>query len=107
MPRKSDARRDQLETRHALGVRDRQQVTQGRPAVPSARPETPVGVIDRAAAVMDAVEAGAQSFTDIVRVTGLKRPTAHRLIRSLEDHGYLFHVGGLGYALGPRLLGLA
>jgi biotin operon repressor len=78
-----------------------------RKPFPSARPDTPVGVIDRAAAVMDAVEAGARSFTDIVRVTGLTRPTAHRLIRSLEDHGYLIHVGGLGYALGPRLLALA
>ena len=107
LPRKPDAKGDELETRHALGVRDRQQVTQGRPSLPSGRPETPVGVIDRAAAVMDAVEAGARSFTDIVRVTGLTRTTVHRLIRSLEDHGYLFHVGGLGYALGPRLLGLA
>ena len=86
---------------------DRRKVADGQPFAPSARPETPVGVIDRAAAVMDAVEAGARSFTDIVRVTGLTRPTAHRLIRSLEDHGYLFHVDGLGYALGPRLLGLA
>jgi DNA-binding IclR family transcriptional regulator len=107
LPRKPDAERDQLQTRHALGVRDRQRVTEGRPAADSVRPETPVGVIDRATAVMDAVEAGARSFTDIVRATGLPRPTAHRLIRSLEDHGYLFHVGGLGYALGPRLLGLA
>jgi len=56
---------------------------------------------------MDAVEGRARSFTDIVRVTGLSRTTTHRLISSLEDHGYLFHVGGLGYALGPRLLGLA
>jgi DNA-binding IclR family transcriptional regulator len=107
LPRKPRAERPELETRHALGVRDRQRVAQQRPAGASARPDTPVGVIDRAAAVMDAVEAGARSFTDIVRVTGLTRPTAHRLIRSLEDHGYLFHVGGLGYALGPRLLGLA
>ena len=107
MPRKPDAKRDEIETRHALERIDRQQVTEGRPATTSARPDTPVGVIDRAAAVMDAVEAGARSFTEIVKVTGLSRTTAHRLIRSLEDHGYLFHVGGLGYALGPRLLGLA
>jgi len=70
-------------------------------------PETPVGVIDRAVAVLEAVEGGARSFTSIVDVTGLTRTTGHRLIRSLEDHGFLFHVGGLGYALGPRLLGLA
>src|SRR5205809_1061138 len=107
LPREPDAERPELETRHALAVRDRQQVAQRRPAGPSARPDTPVGVIDRAAAVMDAVEGGARSFTDIVRVTGLSRTTTHRLISSLEDHGYLFHVGGLGYALGPRLLGLA
>ena len=86
---------------------DRRKVAGGQPSAPSARPETPDGVLDRAAAVMDAVEGGARSFTDIVRVTGLSRTTAHRLISSLEDHGYLFHVGGLGYALGPRLLGLA
>jgi len=107
LQREPDAERPELETRHALAVRDRQQVAQRRPAGPSARPGTPVGVIDRAAAVMDAVEGGARSFTDIVRVTGLSRTTTHRLISSLEDHGYLFHVGGLGYALGPRLLGLA
>src|SRR5436190_12445055 len=107
LQREPDAERPELETRHALAVRDRQQVAQRRPAGPSARPDTPVGVIDRAAAVMDAVEGGARSFTDIVRVTGLSRTTTHRLISSLEDHGYLFHVGGLGYALGPRLLGLA
>ena len=76
LPRKPGAERSELETRRALGVRDRQRVAQRRPAGPSARPDTPVGVIDRAAAVMDAVEAGARSFTDIVRVTGLTRPTA-------------------------------
>src|SRR2546427_909003 len=86
---------------------DRRKVAEGKRSAPSPRPETPVGVLDRAAAVMDAVEGGARSFTDIVRVTGLSRTTTHRLISSLEDHGYLFHVGGLGYALGPRLLGLA
>ena len=31
----------------------------------------------------------------------------HRLVSALEDHGFLFHVGGMGYALGPRLLALA
>ena len=58
-------------------------------------------------AILDAVEAGARSFTDIVHDTGLARPTAHRLILGLEDHGFLLHVGGFGYVLGTRLLGLA
>ena len=107
LPRKPDRHRAEVETRRALGVIDRQKLAEGRPSARAARPETPVGVLDRAVAVMDAVEAGARSFTDIVVATHLTRSTAHRLIRSLEDHGYLFHVGGLGYALGPRLLGLA
>lgn len=66
-----------------------------------------IGVLDRAAAILAAVEAGARSFTDIVAATGLTRSTAHRLILGLEDHGFVVHVGGLGYALGPRLLALA
>jgi DNA-binding IclR family transcriptional regulator len=66
-----------------------------------------VGVLDRAVAILAAVEQGSRSFTAIVEATGLTRPTAHRLIRALERHGLLFHVGGLGYALGPRLLALA
>ena len=41
------------------------------------------------------------------RKHGLARPTAHRLIQGLEDHGFLASVGGFGYALGPRLLALA
>lgn len=66
-----------------------------------------VGVLDRSDAILRAVEAGARSFTHIVAATELSRSTAHRLILALQDHGYLVHVGGLGYALGPRLLALA
>ena len=53
------------------------------------------------------MEAGARTYTDITRVTGLSKPTAHRLIRALEQHGFLLQAGGAGYALGPRLLSLA
>lgn len=70
-------------------------------------PQTAVGVLDRCVAVLGAIESGARSFTDVVERTGLARPTAHRLIQGLEDHGFLVHVGGFGYVLGPRLLGLA
>lgn len=58
-------------------------------------------------AILDAVERGARSFTDIVEATGLTRPTAHRLLRALEDHRLLTSSGARGYRLGPRLLGLA
>lgn len=70
-------------------------------------PHTAVGVLDRCVAVLGAVEGGARSFTEVVERTSLARPTAHRLIQGLEDHGFLLHVGGFGYVLGPRLLGLA
>jgi DNA-binding IclR family transcriptional regulator len=66
-----------------------------------------VGVLDRAVAILDAVEGGARSLVSIREVTGLTRSTAHRMVQALEDHGFLFDVGGRGYALGPRLLGLA
>ncbi|HET9672781.1 MAG TPA: IclR family transcriptional regulator [Actinomycetota bacterium] len=66
-----------------------------------------VGVLDRSVSILSAVEAGARSFTGIVGATGLTRSTAHRLIGALEDQGFLLHVGGLGYALGSRLLALA
>ncbi len=58
-------------------------------------------------AILSAVEDGARSFTDIQRATGLTRPTAHRLIRAMTEHGLLMQAGGFGYRLGPRLLGLA
>ena len=70
-------------------------------------PGTAVGVIDRSVAVLDAVERGARSFTDIVEATELTRPTVHRLIKALEAHGLLSTQGGLGYRLGPRFLRFA
>jgi DNA-binding IclR family transcriptional regulator len=103
----SDVPDDETEIRWALAVRDRQGIDRRAPVETPASPTTPVGVLDRAIAVLDAVERGSRSFTSIVEQTGLSRSTAHRLIRALEDHGFLFQVGGLGYALGPRLLGLA
>jgi DNA-binding IclR family transcriptional regulator len=92
-------------------VRDRQLVGAGRQTeaelLRRRPPRSGVGVLDRCAAILGAVETGARSFTDIVEATGLTRPTTHRLILGLEDHGFLVHVGGFGYVLGPRLLALA
>lgn len=68
---------------------------------------TSVGVLDRSIAIIDAVEDGARSFTAIAAATALTKPTAHRLINALQAHGLLMHVGGVGYALGPRFLALA
>ncbi len=66
-----------------------------------------VAVLDRLVRVLEAVEEGSHRFTAIAQRTGLSRSTAHRLIKALEDHGFLARYGGLGYRLGPRLLRLA
>jgi DNA-binding IclR family transcriptional regulator len=68
--------------------------------------DTGVGVLDRAVAILDAVEHGARTHADVVRATGLSRTTAHRLLKSLDAHGLLEYVGERGYRLGPRLLKL-
>jgi DNA-binding IclR family transcriptional regulator len=65
---------------------------------------TGVGVLDRSVAILDAVERGARTFTEIHDATGYTKSTTHRLVASLEAHGFLTFVGGLGYRLGPRLL---
>ena len=70
--------------------------------------DTSVGVLDRTMTVLEAVERGARSFTQIVEATGFTRSTTHRLVKALEEHGLLLMAaGGRGYRLGPRLLGLA
>jgi len=94
-------------TRFDLEVRDQAALEKGWTAATAPAPTTSVGVLDRAVAIIDAVEDGARSFSAIAEATGLTKPTAHRLINALQAHGLLMHVGGLGYALGPRLLALA
>ncbi|HZD17557.1 MAG TPA: IclR family transcriptional regulator [Actinomycetota bacterium] len=66
-----------------------------------------VGTLDRAVAVLEAVEGGARTFTEVARRTGLSRTTAHRLVKALEGHRFLAFYEGFGYRLGPRLLRLA
>ncbi|MDU5963306.1 MAG: helix-turn-helix domain-containing protein, partial [Dermabacter sp.] len=43
-----------------------------------------VGVIDKAATVLGALEAGPATLATLVSTTGLARPTAHRLAVALE-----------------------
>ncbi|HLB39239.1 MAG TPA: IclR family transcriptional regulator [Actinomycetota bacterium] len=90
-----------------LGVRERAAIEHGWTAETLPAPTTNVGVLDRSVAIIDAVEGGARSFSAIAEATGLTKPTAHRLINALRAHGLLMHVGGVGYALGPRFLALA
>jgi DNA-binding IclR family transcriptional regulator len=46
-------------------------------------------------------EGGAHSLTDLSARTGIPKPTAFRLLRTLEDRGYVRRGGGQ-YALGFR-----
>lgn len=64
---------------------------------------TGVQTLDRAVAVVEAVaSAGACSLADLVRTTGLPRPTAHRLAVACEAHGLLARTGDGRFVLGPR-----
>jgi DNA-binding IclR family transcriptional regulator len=63
-------------------------------------------VIDKAAAILVAVEESPASLADLVHRTGQSRPTVHRLANALEVHGLLRRAPGGQYALGPRLVTL-
>lgn len=64
-------------------------------------------MLDKAIAVLDAVAAGPASLAELVRRTGLARPTAHRLAVALETHRLLGRDGAGHFTLGPRLGELA
>jgi DNA-binding IclR family transcriptional regulator len=67
---------------------------------------TGVQTLDRAVQVVDAVaQLGPCSLGDLVRATGLPRPTAHRLAVALTRHHVLARADGGGFVLGPRLVG--
>lgn len=65
-----------------------------------------VGVLDKAMAVLGAVEAEPRSLAELVRATGLSRPTAHRLAVALEAHGLVRRDDDGRFCLGLRLIGL-
>lgn len=65
-----------------------------------------VGVLDKAVAVLDALEREPLALADLVRVTGIPRATAHRLAVALEDHGLVRRDVEGRFALGLRLVAL-
>ena len=65
-----------------------------------------IGVLDKAVAVLDAVEARPRTLAGLVEATGLTRATAHRLAVALEAHRLLARDGVGRFVLGPRLTGL-
>jgi DNA-binding IclR family transcriptional regulator len=66
-----------------------------------------VGVLDKAFAVVGALEAGPLGLGPLVEATGLSRATAHRLAVALEAHGMVGRTDDGRFALGPRLTGLS
>jgi len=66
-----------------------------------------VGVLDKAALVLCALEDGPLSLAGLVTATGLARPTAHRLAVALEFHRLVGRDLSGNFVLGPRLVELA
>ena len=66
-----------------------------------------VGVLDKAAVVLSALEAGPATLAALVQATGLARPTAHRLAVALEHHRLVARDLQGRFVLGPRLAELA
>jgi DNA-binding IclR family transcriptional regulator len=64
-------------------------------------------VLDKAALVLSALEAGPATLAGLVQATGLARPTAHRLAVALEHHRLVTRDMQGRFVLGPRLGELA
>jgi DNA-binding IclR family transcriptional regulator len=62
-----------------------------------------VGVLDKAVAILDALEPKPLSLVELVEATGLSRATAHRLALALELHGFVERNGDGRFALGERM----
>ncbi|MDO5083132.1 IclR family transcriptional regulator [Arachnia propionica] len=66
-----------------------------------------VGVLDKAAAVLSALETSPLTLAGLVTATGLARPTAHRLAVALEHHRLVGRDLQGRFVLGTRLVELA
>jgi len=66
-----------------------------------------VGVLDKAAHILDALESGPLTLAGLVSATGLARPTAHRLALALEFHRLVTRDLSGQFVLGPRFSELA
>ena len=65
-----------------------------------------VGVLDKAMAVLGALEGRPASLSELVERTALSRATAHRLAVALEDHGLVRRDDDGRFCLGLRLISL-
>ena len=63
-----------------------------------------VGVLDKAVAILDALEQRPLALADLVTATRLNRATAHRLATALQGHDLVARDSDGRFALGPRLV---
>ena len=66
-----------------------------------------IGVLDKAAAILDAVATEPRALAELVAATGLPRATAHRLAVALQAHGLLARDAEGRFILGRRIAELA
>lgn len=67
------------------------------------RTPTGIGVLDKAALLLQIVEEGPASLGELVKRSGLTRPTVHRLGLALERLGLLTRDARGWFVMGPRL----
>ncbi|AWW35606.1 MULTISPECIES: IclR family transcriptional regulator [Streptomyces] len=67
------------------------------------------GPVEKAIEVLEALvqPGGPHRLGEIARRTGLTKPTVHRHLRTMAEHGFAEPTEGGSYRAGPRLLGLA
>lgn len=61
-----------------------------------------VGVLDKAAALLEALAQGPRSLPTLIETTGVPRATAHRLLVAMEGHGWVARGAG-GFSLGSGM----
>ncbi|GAB3621481.1 MULTISPECIES: IclR family transcriptional regulator [Glutamicibacter] len=66
-----------------------------------------VGVLDKAVAIINALENGPTTLAQLVEITGISRPTVHRIAQSLVHHGLVGRDIHSRFELGSRLVELA
>lgn len=66
-----------------------------------------VGVLDKTIKIIDALESGPATLGQLVEITGLARPTAHRLAIALERHRFVLRDAHGRFVLGSRFAELA
>ncbi len=71
------------------------------------RKSSGVGVLDKAATILNTLESGPHSLAQLVAATGIPRPTAHRIAVALEFHRLVTRDLSARFILGPRPAELA